>query len=815
MQVLGALGGCAVLATLALLLPGLRSPLNLLCGAAGVVLVVAGLLRHRPERSRPWVLLAVVLSCALASNVLTALAGAHTAAAVAFTTAAQLAAMALVPIVIMTPVPDGNWRRVSADTLIAAAGAGLLAVQVALMLHAFHEPGLPWGLLVAPAFDVYALAMVVHVFCSRRSLESSAVLGLSGAVTFLLYDLAVTVGGHRLALPGDPVQALSAAGALLFGLAALAPDMHHLGGTPPGQRVRSASARLLAALPAFATAPALWALGLLGFLPSVSEVLVVPAGYVLAGAGLAMALVSLRRAERTAELDPLTNLVNRRGLLPAVEELRRRLGGEPLHLCIVDLDDFKQVNDSRGHEVGDRLLVEVGARLRSAVGARGVVSRTGGDEFLVVVAEASGGWGAGDLVLSALDPPFDCAGVPTSVTASVGVVVLPAGTPPARVLADADVAMYAAKQAGKGRALTYRPELRSRVLGDFERQRELRALLDGADPEEVGRLVVLYQPIVGLEPLRVTGAEALVRWEHPRLGLLGPDSFLALAEGAGLGARLDEQVMQQAAGRLAGWDAEGMPRLSLNLNLGIGSMRRPNLHRTVAGLVERHGLTPDRFHLEITEHDELPVEPGSTSAFEALAAGGFQISLDDFGVGYTSLTYLRRFPVSVVKLDRSLTSLTGEAGRVPLMEGIAALCRALDVALLAEGVEDEAQIPALRALGVQYAQGFHFAQPLTAEEFADLVRRAERGESPVARAALPAAVPSPAVPSLVPSATVPSPVLPRLLPRVVPLPAGAPVPCALAAVPPQRHEREQGDTTRGPEHPAPVATLGAEPVDGS
>ncbi|PPK98161.1 diguanylate cyclase (GGDEF)-like protein [Kineococcus xinjiangensis] len=778
-QVVSALAGAALLASVGLLVPGFRTPLAVVATAAGAVLVLAGVLIHRPLKSMQWLLMAAMLTGLLGMQVATVVVGPESSWALALLTAARAAGFACIPLVLLSRETGEDRPRMTAELPIAGAGAALLAVQVALMIAAHRDPAPPWWELLVPAFDVFALVMLLHVFLSRRGLERSAVLGMAGGVTFLLTDLLVAVAGQDTAHPGDSVLSLTAAGSLLIGLSAMQSDMHHFGGVSPGRPVHSASARLLAALPAFATAPALWVLGLAGLLPPSGEILVVPAGYLLAGAGLAVALVALRRAERTSERDPLTDLVNRRGLLPAVEELRQRMPEGGLEVCLVDLDDFKQINDSRGHEVGDQLLVEVGHRLRAAVGDRGVVSRTGGDEFLVVVASSGDGWGAGDVVLTALDPPFECAGVPTLVTASVGVVTLPPGASPSMVLADADVAMYAAKQAGKGRALTYRPELRDRVLGDFGMQRELRALLDGADPDEVGRMIVLYQPIVALAPLRVSGAEALVRWEHPHQGMLLPAVFLDLVEAAGLGARLDEHVMTEAARQLAAWDAEGLPRLELNLNLGIGSMRRPNLGRVVATLVERYGLTPDRFHLEITEHDELPVEGPTASTFAALAAGGFQISLDDFGVGYTSLTYLRRFPVSIVKLDKSLTSLIEDSGDVPLMQGIAALCQALDVKLLAEGVENPEQVPVLRELGVQFAQGFHFARPLTATQFADLVLRAERGEDVAAELGVPILRPG------------------------------------LRELPAPRTRGEEDDTPRAREALSRAVTLGREPAEGS
>jgi diguanylate cyclase (GGDEF)-like protein len=418
--------------------------------------------------------------------------------------------------------------------------------------------------------------------------------------------------------------------------------------------------------------------------------------------------------------------VNRRGLPEATTALRQRLRGEEVHLCLVDLDDFKQINDTRGHAVGDALLVEVSDRLRRAVGPHGVVSRTGGDEFIVVCWTSPDGEGPADLVLTALDAPFEFDGLPYQVSASIGIAPLPPGVALEVALVDADIAMYAAKQAGKGRAQVYRPELRQRVLGGLVVQQELRRLLlHAGTPEDVGELVVLHQPIVEIgeaSAVRIVGVEALVRWHHPRAGILGPDEFLHHAETAGLGARLDEHVATRAVRDLARWDALGVPELHLAVNLGVGSLHRHGLSRWISRLAAEHGVRPDRVHLEITEHEELPDDPRIAESLREVVDAGFRLDLDDFGIGYTSLSYLRRFPVSTVKLDRSLTTLV-TSGDTSLLEGIAALCRALDLRILAEGVERAEQLRPLLGLGVHRAQGHWFGAAMPADDVPAFVAR--------------------------------------------------------------------------------------------
>ncbi|NAZ74175.1 EAL domain-containing protein [Kineococcus sp. T13] len=732
-RVLGVLGVLAVLTGLVPLLPAgggtaAGDVAALLVHAGALLVACLGVRAHRPVVPLVWVLVLVLVTTGLAGAVVTTASRGGVDATRWTVLVVQLVALAVVPFLVRTLARSAGAARTTwPDLFLTTCGGALVVVQVLGMLRATGV-GADAAVLTGTAADVVLAVVLLRLLSTRTGMAPATALVLLAAGTLLAVAALVTARGELLVLQASPLRTLGCAVSVLLAAAAAHPSMRHLGTPAAGGGLRRDGHRLLAVVPVFCAVPVLWVLGAFGVLPDVAVEVVAPSGYVLACAGVTLAALAVNRAERTADRDPLTDLVNRRGLPRAAEQLRRRVPGQDVHLCLVDLDDFKQINDTRGHAVGDALLVEVAGRLRRAVGPRGVVSRTGGDEFIVVAwTPPEDEEGPGDVLLTALDAPFAFDGLPHQVSASIGIAPLRAGATLAEALVDADIAMYAAKQAGKGRAQVYRPQLRERVLGALVVQQELRRLLlqDG-DPLEVGELVVVHQPIVDLAPGPaqgvVVGVEALVRWHHPRAGVLVPDEFLQHAEAAGLGARLDEHVAARAMADLARWDALGLPPLHLALNLGVGSLRRRGAARWISSLAARHGIAPDRVHLEVTEHEELPDDPSIAASLREVVAAGFHVDLDDFGIGYTSLSYMRRFPISTVKLDRSLTTLV-TGGDTSLLEGIAALCRALDMQILAEGVEEAAQLAPLQALGISRAQGHLFGAAMDAGDVPGFVRR--------------------------------------------------------------------------------------------
>jgi diguanylate cyclase (GGDEF)-like protein len=705
--------------------PSLGDAASIAVHASALVLAALGVRRCRPTLPQASGVVVVLVATGLAASVAVSVRPGDLEVARWSVVAVQVVALALVPFVVRTlrrgeGPPRGTWP----DLFLTACGGGLVVVQVLGMLRETGFGDEP-AVLIGTAADIVLVVVLLRILSTRTGMAPATVLVLLAAGGLLAIAALVTARGDLLG-QARVLPSLECLAMLLLATAARHPSMRHFGTPYAGGTLRRDGPRLLTVVPVFLAVPVLWLLGTVHVLPDVAIEVVAPSGYVLACAGVALAALAVRRAERSADRDPLTDLVNRRGLPTAAHELQLRLRGEDLHLCLVDLDDFKQINDTRGHAVGDALLVEVSRRLRRAVGANGVVSRTGGDEFIVVCWTAPDDEGPADLVLTALDAPFEFDGLPYQVSASIGIAPLPAGVTLEVTLIDADIAMYAAKQAGKGRAQVYRPELRERVLGGLVMQQELRRLLlHNGSPEDVGELVVVHQPIVDLgeeSSVRIVGVEALVRWQHPRAGLLTPDEFLHHAEAAGLGARLDEHVATQAVRHLAHWDSLGVPELHLAVNLGVGSLHRNGLARWMTALAAKHQIRPDRIHLEITEHEELPDDPRIAASLREAVSAGFRLDLDDFGIGYTSLSYMRRFPISTVKLDRSLTTLV-TSGDTSLLEGIAALCRAMDLRILAEGVERGEQLGPLLALGVHRAQGHWFGTAMSADDVPGFVRR--------------------------------------------------------------------------------------------
>ncbi|PPK92881.1 diguanylate cyclase (GGDEF)-like protein [Kineococcus xinjiangensis] len=719
----------AALVLTALAVPALRTPLLLATNWLSVALVVAGMRRHRPGHRGVWVLVVALVALVAAGNTAVALAGAGPAA-LAATSGAQLTAVAALPLLLRTG---------PATTAASTAGAGrarwlsgrvldLSVLTVVVVLAASElllrglelraERDLPWVLVVAPSLDVAMAGALLWAVFSRTRLGPAMVLAMTAGFGCLAYDLLVTLDGRRVALPGEPLQALGIANMLLFGLAATHPSMAALGGTRTPAHLRRSSVQLLLLLPCVLAPTALLSARAAGAHLHLPGPVLTAATFLVIVAVLLRAFTALRGSEDGAEREPLTSLLNRRGLARAYAEATSTTSTCSPVLVMVDLDDFKRVNDRHGHGAGDALLQTVAQRLRAAVPAPGAVARPGGDEFLVLQ-DAAGVPAAeiGRALLAALRAPVDVAGSTVHVTASIGVVEVRRGDDLERVLADADIAMYAAKASGKSAVAVFSPALREAALTSFTLAEDLRDLLDGGDPARVGELFVLHQPLVDLGTGLVVGAEALVRWRHPERGLIRPDEFLGVAERQGTGARVDDLVLHRALAQLRAWDAEGPAGITVSVNLGLSSICDPTLARRVLAALAEHRLAPERLHLEITEHDALPDDDAVRARLQELVDAGVVLSLDDFGVGYTSLSYLRRFPISILKIDRSLVAHDDEASR-SLRAGIAALAATLDLHVVAEGVEHPHQAQALRELGITFGQGYHFAPPLAAEAFA-------------------------------------------------------------------------------------------------
>jgi diguanylate cyclase (GGDEF)-like protein len=382
-------------------------------------------------------------------------------------------------------------------------------------------------------------------------------------------------------------------------------------------------------------------------------------------------------------------------------------------VLFVDLDDFKAVNDSLGHQAGDELLVAVADRLRAVTGPGGTAARFGGDEFAVLV----GAVDPGDVgllterLLAAVQRPVRLGGTSVSVPASVGVALAAPGTDAAALLADADAAMYDAKSSGKGGWRLFAPPLRE------EAERRLRLRGDLAHAAERGQLGLMYQPIVDLDSARIAGVEALLRWRHPTQGLLEPDAFVPLAEETGLIVPIGRWVLAEACGQARDWDAAHPAAAGLDLHVNVSGvqLRQAGLVDEVAAVLATSGLPPHRLVLELTESVPLLSDDRAPERVAALRALGVRVALDDFGTGYATLSWLQRFPVDMVKVARDFVA---GLGRGPAAEalagGILGTAAAMGIGTVAEGVETDRQVARLRALGCARGQGHLFGDALPA-----------------------------------------------------------------------------------------------------
>ena len=419
---------------------------------------------------------------------------------------------------------------------------------------------------------------------------------------------------------------------------------------------------------------------------------------------------ALADARRQARTDDLTELPNRRLFLETLDrDLHRRDPQTPMAVAIVDLDRFKEINDSFGHHLGDQLLRMVAERLGEALGTAGVLARIGGDEFGLILptAEADRARDVAAGLLAALRHPFDLEQIALHVDASIGVAVFPAhGTDRSTLLRHADTAMYAAKTDHSGVAVA----TGSAAEDDAGRRRltTLEELRTGLDR---GELALHYQPQLHLASGTVSGVEALVRWNHPSRGLVYPDGFLPIAEHAGLMGRLTLQVLELAIQQSHAWRAEGL-NLTIAVNLSASNLQDPDLPSYVADALARHDVPPAALHLEVTEEVLMRDADRATQVLTALRAMGIRLAVDDYGTGYSSLAYLHALPVDDLKLDRAFVSHCDTDPRsAAIVKSTVDLAHNLDMRMIAEGVENEAVLEHLRQWDCDLAQGYHLARP--------------------------------------------------------------------------------------------------------
>ncbi len=425
-----------------------------------------------------------------------------------------------------------------------------------------------------------------------------------------------------------------------------------------------------------------------------------------------------------AEHDPLTGLSNRmffdaalRSAMPLA--LRH---GEPLALMLLDVDQFKLVNDSYGHDVGDQLLQEVARRLQGALRAGDLLCRLGGDEFAVLAHQFANDQQTlhlAERILDGMRRPIHVGGTELSCTVSIGVACYPSGaSSPEELMKHADLAMYKSKRTGRNRASFFSDDLNALAIRRVTLERELRTGFAQRQFE------VWYQPQFGAGG-RIVAAEALLRWRHPQRGLLAPGEFLDVAEDSGLIVPIGAWVLDESCAAAARWQRAGRHRPVLSVNLSGVQLRSEDIVEVVDAALDRHGLAPTDLELEITENAMVDSPARATRILDRLTSRGTSIALDDFGTGYSSLSHLRLFPISVLKIEKSFVQgATHESREELLFQSVLQMARSLDLETVAEGVETGEQAELARRHGADRLQGHLFAQALPADAFVTLLAAA-------------------------------------------------------------------------------------------
>ena len=630
-------------------------------------------------------------------------------------------------------VPVGDWRFWLVALLVLAGelipidvprrdGVDRVAISTAFAFAIL----LLFGLL--PAIVAYAAASALADVRARLSALKVAFNAGQYALSLAAAALVLSLLGHEppvADIGGALAPVLAGAAAfflvnqMLVGLGVAlfvgGPPARHLFGDLPFQVLTSGFVLALSPI-VVASAEASMALVPLALLP-------VLAVYV----GARQAARDTHRAFH----DALTDLPNRLMLHQRLERALElgRDKGEQIALLLVDLDDFKAVNDTLGHAYGDRLLGEVAARMRGALGRDDLLARLGGDEFAVLPHGPCGvdrGSATAGRLVAALEQPFELDGILLDVRASVGLATYPDhGTAPDDLLRSADVALYVAKAAQKP-VEVYSAGKDHYTVDRLMLAAQLRRGL------EAGELVLEYQPKFPLGGGPAVGVEALARWEHPTLGRIGPDGFIPLAEQTGLISRVTDVVLRTAIAQGASWAADGLD-LRMSVNVSPRNLLDPHLPGLIRSLLADTGLAPAKLQLEITESRSVPSGRVAMAVLEELRTMGVGLAIDDFGTGFSSLVQLQRLPVDEIKIDRSFVSaMLSSESDAAIVRSTIDLARNLGLTVTAEGVEDDATRRRLAEMGCDLAQGYELCRPLPADRCAQVVRDVPFVLAPVA-----------------------------------------------------------------------------------
>jgi diguanylate cyclase (GGDEF)-like protein len=438
------------------------------------------------------------------------------------------------------------------------------------------------------------------------------------------------------------------------------------------------------------------------------------------------------KIEYMAHHDALTDLANRVLLNERLEQAlgRRVHREEAVAVHHLDLDQFKAVNDTFGHHAGDKLLKSVADRLRGLVRETDTIARMGGDEFVIVqapITDPAEATALAQRIIASISEPFDFDGHQAAIGASIGIAVGPGdGLLPDRLLRHADLALYRAKGDGRGTFRFFEPAMDLQMQTRRILEQDMRRALPA------GEFELYYQPVVNLASNDISGFEALIRWNHPRQGLVSPASFIPLAEEIGFIVPMGEWVIRQACATAAGWPEH----LHVAVNISAAQFRSPGLMQVIVGALAASGLSPTRLEIEITETVLLHNREATLAVLHQLRSLGIRIAMDDFGTGYSSLTYLQSFPFDKIKIDRSFVKdITDNTGSLNIVRAVAALANGMGMTTTAEGVETREQLDRIVSEGCTEMQGFLFSRPLPAPEIERLyLARREKASGETAAA---------------------------------------------------------------------------------
>jgi diguanylate cyclase len=621
-------------------------------------------------------------------------------------------------------------RHAILDGLIVCLAGGLVStLLLAEPALAIQDRPVAFSILagVYPLFDIVLLLLVVNLTFTASVFPPSLIALLGGTTLMFIGDLAYAIIGVSGKTYTSPLlDAPFLLGFTLLGVTALHPSVVQLSHATRRPVQAWSLRRMMLLVPAIATPFLL--LILVGDRSRTDRLILGVTGAVMVTLLLARAVSAVQaqvaaqlRSEHQAMHDPLTGLPNRRMMSAKIERLVAGVPpGDRIWVYLLDLDGFKWVNESWGHDAGDQLVIEVAGRLRAAMPPAVMVARVGGDEFLLAYqGDKTGALRLVDEIRGCFARPLPVRGTDVVISASVGIAHADgegsASVTAEALMRDADTAMYRAKAEGPGRSTIFDTSMHDRVRERIELEGALRTAL------AEGQLYVAYQPIVRLDDGRPLGAEALIRWRHPERGLIPPMTFIPIAEDTGLIGAIGTWVREEGLRQLSQWRADGTVAddFYLSINVSPRQLSEPELPLVVSAELLRHGVPARAVALEMTE--SVMVDGSSVTArvlFE-LREMGVRLLVDDFGTGFSALGYLRRFPVTGVKIDRSFVSGLGTSIEdEEIVRAVVAMSYALGLSIVAEGVETLTQRDALATVGVTQGQGWLWGAAVPAPEFA-------------------------------------------------------------------------------------------------